>query len=82
MTENNIAVTEEQRQTLKEGYSVVREYFQEIEAAKENIKDAVEALAEKTGLEKAQINKFFTVTYKGTPTKLEEEVELIKFLSE
>lgn len=77
-----ITLTSEQREVLREYGKEVFGLFTEEKAIKENIKDAVAAAAEKTGLEKAFIKKLFTVQYKAKLADMEKEIEMLKFLSE
>ena len=75
-------LTTEQREQLKPFAAEAYSLQTEMAGIKENIKDVVEAAAEKTGIDKALVKKFFTVQYKANLKELEQEVDILKFLSE
>lgn len=79
---DEITLTSEQRETLREYAKEVFSLFTEERGIKENIKDIVSVAAEKTGLEKAFIKKLFTVQYKAKLAEMEKEIEMLKFLIE
>lgn len=79
---DEITLTSEQRETLRKYSKEVFGLFTEEKAIKENIKDTVAVAAEATGLDKTLVKKFFTVQYKANLKELEQEVEILKFLSE
>lgn len=79
---DEINLTSEQRETLREYAKEVFSLFTEERGIKENIKDIVSVAAEKTGLEKAFVKKAFTIQYKATLPEIEKEIEMLKFLIE
>lgn len=72
----------EQRTSLKPFASEAYGLYAEITAIKENIKDIVEAAAEKTGIEKKLVAKHFATKYKGNLEELRDEVDALEFLAE
>jgi hypothetical protein len=71
-----------QRDALKPFKVEAYSYYTEADAIKENLKDLVEAAAEKTGIDKKIVAKHFAVSYKGTLDDLNEEVSNLNFLAE
>ena len=79
---DEINLTSEQRETLREYAKEVFSLFTEERGIKENIKDIVSVAAEKTGLEKEFVKRVFTIQYKAALPKMEKEIEMLKFLIE
>ena len=75
-------LTSEQRDSLKPFATEAYGYYAEIAGIKENIKDLVEATAEKTGIEKKLVSKHFATKYKGNLDELRDEVDALEFLAE
>lgn len=75
-------LTSEQRDSLKPFTTEAYGYYAEITGIKENIKDLVEAAAEKTGIEKKLVSKHFATKYKGNLDELRDEVDALEFLAE
>ena len=75
-------LTSEQRDSLKPFTTEAYGYYAEIAGIKENIKDLVEAAAEKTGIEKKLVSKHFATKYKGNLDELRDEVDALEFLAE
>ena len=77
-----IILTSEQRKLLKEYRKEAFSYLQEIQAAKENLKDVVTAAADGTGLEKKVVSKFYNAAFKQDIEAIVAEAEMLQFLSE
>ena len=75
-------LTTTQRESLKPFASEAYSFYVEIAAIKENIKDIVEAAAEKTGIDKKLVSKHFATKYKGNLEELRDEVDALEFLAE
>lgn len=75
-------LTSEQRDSLKPFAVEAYDYYGEIAGIKENIKDLVEAAAEKTGIDKKLVGKHFATKYKGNLEELRDEVDALEFLAE
>lgn len=75
-------LTSEQRTSLKPFTSEAYGFYAEIAGIKENIKDLVEAAAEKTGIEKKLVAKHFATKYKGNLGEIRNEVDALEFLDE
>ena len=73
-------LTTEQREQLKPFAAEAYGLQTEMAGIKENLKDIVASAAEKTGIDKALINKYFTVRYKDNLDELRDEVEALEFL--
>ena len=71
-----------QREILKEYKKEAFDLLQEIQAAKENLKDVVEAAANGSGLEKGRVSKFFTLAFNDKIDDVIEEAEILQFLRE
>lgn len=78
----DIILTEEQRKLLKEYKKEAFGYLNEIQAAKENLKDVVTNAADGSGLDKRIVSKFFNTAFKDSLSELVEEAEILQFLSE
>lgn len=62
-----------------------QEYFEQasdIETAKENIKEIIEAAVEATGLEKKILTKHYAVSFNEKLPDVLEEASILEFLSE
>ena len=74
--------TEAQRKTIAASRPEAFDYLQEIQAANENLKDVVSALAEKTGLDKTQISGYYKASFKQVIKKASANAALFEFLDE
>lgn len=79
---NEITLTSQQRDLLKQYKTEAFNLFSEQTAIKENIKDLIEAAAEGTGLEKKVVSKLYKALYKDNLKDILEEAETLQFLSE
>lgn len=75
-------ITTEQKNLLKPFEASAYELYAEAQAIKENLKDLVEAAAEKTGLDKTVVSTRFQIRYKDDLAEREEKIEIQKFLAE
>lgn len=71
-----------QRESMKPFASEAYGYYAEIAGIKENIKDLVEAAAEKTGIEKKLVAKHFATKFKGNLDEIRDEADALEFLAE
>ena len=79
---SDLIYTEAQRATIAASRSEAFELLQEIQAANENLKDIVEAVAESTGIKKAKIMKYYKQKFDDKLKALSEDVALFEFLDE
>lgn len=78
----NISLTAENVVLLKAYRTETVQYFSDIDAAKEELKLIVEAAADKTGIPKNVINKWFTLAYKSKTAEFLEHAAIMETLSE
>ena len=74
--------TEEQRKLIREARGEAFDYLQEIQAANENLKDIVSALADKTNIKKAKIMKYYKQSFADKLKDLSEDVAFFEFVEE
>lgn len=74
LTAENIALLKAYKQESFAAYA-------DLETAKQQLKDIVEAASDKTGLEKRVINKFFKLCYSAKAQEYLEEAAVIEALN-
>ena len=61
---NSGTLSKENKDTIKQGIDEISDYFREIDSFRNNVKDVVDAVVEKTGIDKKKLRRLARTAYK------------------